>query len=89
MAATLPQAQFYEVLAKQLIYNTYDSVGAGRCRPPVAPEADAESAPLQSGVGLHLTPTLKRRHKASEEDEDQCTQRMCRVCKKYRTTAVC
>lgn len=87
VAADLSQAQFYEDLAEQLIDNTYDSVGSGRSGPPVA--RAAEAAPVQSGVGIHLTPTLKRRHKASAEDVDQCAQRMCRVCKKYRTTVVC
>lgn len=68
-AADLSQAQFYEDLAEQLIDNTYDSVGSGRSGPPVA--RAAEAAPVQSGVGIHLTPTLKRRHKASAEDVDQ------------------
>lgn len=88
-AATLTQAEFYENLAEQLIDNTYDSVGAGRRGLPAVGEPEDAPAPLRFGVGVHLTPTLKRRREALAETTDRCAQRTCRVCKHKRTTSVC
>lgn len=62
--ATLSQRQFYEDLAAQLIANSCDTTGL-RARGASKSPVDAERAPLRYGVGVHLTPTLKRRHGAS------------------------
>lgn len=88
-AATLTQAQFYEDLAEQLIDNTHDSMGASSPASPADAAADGRAAPLRYGLGLHLTPTLKRRKGATPQDAHQCAQRSCRECKTHRTTAVC
>ena len=57
-AASLEQATFYEDLASGMIDNTFDSTG---WRPRTAQAAtDATVAPAY-GVGLHLTPSKKRR----------------------------
>jgi len=87
--AKLTQNQFYEDLAAELIDNTYDSVGL---RPRSAPDgghAAVAEPPRRYGVGIHLTPTLKRRAGASANEADQCAQRRCRICLKGRTTHVC
>jgi len=84
-AAALTQNQFYEDLAAQLIDNTYDSVGL-RQRGVPGTVAGSNGAPVVCfGVGVHLTPTLKRR----KGDSDHRAQRDCRVCKSGRTTLVC
>ena len=84
-AAALTQNQFYEDLAAQLIDNTYESVGLRQRGVPGA-VAGSDGAPVVCfGVGVHLTPTLKRR----KGDSDHRTQRDCRVRKSRRTTLVC
>lgn len=83
------QAQFCEDFAEALIDMTFDSMAAGRRGSSAASGAADEPAFVRYGVRLHLTSTLKRRHKALAEDADQGAQRMFRVCKKYSTSSVC
>jgi len=45
-------------------------------------------APLPCRVGIHLTPTRKRCNGASAGDGDHPVQRMCRVCKRHKTSHV-
>jgi len=86
--AILTQKQFYEDLAAQLIDNTFDTVGV-RARATSAAEPVGEvGAPLRYGVGIHLTPTRKRRG-ASAGDGDHRAQRTCRVCKRHKSSHVC
>jgi len=81
-AAALTQNQFYEDLTAQLIDNTYDFIGVRQRGEPGA-VSDSDGAPVMCfGVGVYLTPTLKRR----KGDNDH---RDCRVCKSGRTTLVC
>jgi len=88
-AAELTQKQIYEDLAAELIDNTYDSVGLlARGAPDGAGDA-VVFPPMRYGLGIHLTPTLKRRAGASANEADQCAQRRCRACKKGRSTLVC
>lgn len=86
--ATLSQRQFYEDLASQLIANSFDTTGLrerGASKSPV----DAQRAFQRYGVGVHLTPTLKRRHGASAASADHCAQRLCRVCRRFKSSLVC
>jgi len=85
-AASLKQATFYEDLASGLIDNTFDSTG---WRPRTAQAAtDATVAPAY-GVGLHLTPTTKRRVPPSAGGAAFLAQRRCRVFRTNRSTLVC
>lgn len=84
----MTQSQYYEDLAAQLIDNNFDTVGM---RPRSAPDANQRGdgpLPPRYGVGVHLTPTLKRRAGASAKDADQRAQRVCHLCKQHRTTMV-
>eukprot|EP00170_Pyropia_yezoensis_P004870 contig_19818_g4884 len=70
-AAALTQSRYYEDLAAQLIDNSFDTVGM---RPRSVPDADGHGdgpSPPRYGVGVHLTPTLKRRTEASGKEADQ------------------
>ena len=57
-AASLEQATFYEDLASGLIDNTFDSTG---WRPRTAQAATEATVAPAYGVGVHLTPSTKRR----------------------------
>jgi len=84
-AAALIQNQFYEDLAAQLIDNTYESLGLRQRGVPGAVAGSDGTPVVCFGVGVHLTPTLKRR----KGDSEHRAQRDCRVCKSSRTTLVC
>lgn len=86
--AGLTQKQFYEDLAAQLIDNTFDRVGVRDRGAPAQTAATADLPPFQ-GVGIHLTPTTKRRAGDSSKDRDYRAQRACRACKRYGTSHVC
>ena len=84
-AASLLQANFYALLASEMIEmigNTLDATGT-RTRAVVDGAEQAASGPAY-GVGTHLTPTAKRRHASS----GHLVQSECRVCG-ARTTLVC
>jgi len=85
-AASRTQATFHEDLASGLIDNTFDSRG---WRPRTTQAAtDATVAPAY-GVGLHLTPTTKRRAPSSGGGAAFLAQRRCRVCRTNRSELVC
>lgn len=86
--ATLSQRQFYEDLASQLIANSFGTIGL-RERGASKSRVDAERAPLRYGVGVHLTPTLTRRHGASAARADHRAQPLCCVCKRFKSSLVC
>ena len=87
--ATLKQSAFYEDLAEQLIDNTFDAVGfRARGDPGGAATAEEERAP-RFGMGILVTPTLKRRHGVSSKEGDHRAQRACRVFKRRGTSSVC
>jgi len=87
--ATLKQSEFYEDLAEQLIDKTFDAVGVrAREDPGGAASAEEERAP-RFGMGIHVTPTLKRRHGVSSKEGDHRAQRACRVCKRRGTSSLC
>jgi len=88
-AAELTQNQFYEDLAAEQIDNTFNTVGLRARGAPAVDSADRGVPPLRFGVGIHLTPTLKRRTGESTHDGDQRAQRTCRGCKRRRTSYVC
>mgnify|MGYP000087987228 CR=1 FL=1 len=44
---------------------------------------------LRQGVGVHLTPTKKRRTGLATKDGEHRAQRMCRVCQRRGTSSVC
>jgi len=86
--AILTQKQFYEDLAAQLIDNTFDTVGVRARATSAAEPVGQVGAPIRYGVGIHLTPTRKRRNGASAGDGDQRAQRTCRVCKRLNSSHV-
>ena len=86
---SLKQSEFYEGLAEQLIDNKFDAVGVrARGDPCGAASAEEERAP-RFGMGIHVTPTLKRRHGVSSKEGDYRAQRACRVYKRRGTSTVC
>jgi len=84
--ASLKQAAFYEDLASGLIDNTFDSTGA---RPRAATGDTNPTPPLGYGVGVHLTPTTKRRHPSAGGAGVFLAQRRCCVCTTHTSTLVC
>lgn len=62
---TLTQAEYYENLAEQLIDSTHEGKGARSSAAPSDAAADDGCGPLRYGLGLLLTPTLKRRRGAA------------------------
>jgi len=85
----LTQSDFYEDLAEQLIDNTFETAGL-RARPaPSGAAAAADAAPLRSGVGIHLTATVKHREGPASKEGDHRAQRACHVCKRRGTSWVC
>jgi len=84
--AILTQKQFYEDLAAQLIGNMFDTVGVrARATSAAEPVGDV-GAPPRYGVGIHVTPTRKRRTGASAADGEHRAQRTCRVCKRHKSS---
>jgi len=87
--ATLKQSEFYDDLAEQLIDNTFDAAGNRALGDPGrAASAEEERAP-RFGTGIHVTPTLKRRHGVSSNEGDHRAQRACRFFKRRGTSSVC
>jgi len=85
----LSQHEFLEILAEQLIDNTFETAGLRpRGSAEAAPAVD-ESVPLRQGVGVHLTPTKKRRTGLATNDGEHRAQSMCRVCQRRGTSSVC
>jgi len=84
--ASLKQAAFYEDLASGLIDNTFDSTGA---RPRAATGDTNPTPPLGYGLGVHLTPTTKRRHPSAGGAGVFLAQRRCCVCSTQTSTLVC
>ena len=87
------QRQYYEDLAEELITNDYDTT---RCQtrgcgsgisPSVLVRSGTELELGRTGVGLHLTPTKKRRRKGGS-DTTYLSQRRCLICKRH-TTMLC
>jgi len=88
-AAGLNQNEFYEDLAEQLIENTFETVGMRPRGDAGATAGEVEPVPLRYGVGIHLTPTRKRRTGSSTKDWEHRAQRTCRVCDVPGTSWVC
>jgi len=87
--AALTQRQFYEDLAAQLIDNTFDTIGVRARATPSSAQVEEVGSSLRYSVGIHLTPTGKRRSGASVGDGDHRAQRNCRVCKRHKSSQVC
>ena len=81
------QREFYEDLAFSLIENRYDTIGL-RKRTGTTNNFVVLPARRTSGVGVHLTPTKKRR-KRNGMVTKHARQNNCRVCKTKKTTHVC
>ena len=88
-AAGHNQNKFYEDLAEQLIENTFETVGMRPRGDAGATAGEVEPVPLRYGVGIHLTPTRKRRTGSSTKDGEHRAQRTCRVCHLPGTSWVC
>ena len=84
---TLKQREFYEELASKLIFNSYDVV-RGRSRHGRSEVEYVTPVKRTSGVGIHMTPTNKKRKQNGVETK-YATQNNCRVCKVKKTTQVC
>ena len=95
------QRDFYELLAEEVIDNTYDQVRGGRRQGSEngSPGIITAEGHMRSGIAAHLTPTKKKRRKRETmEDGANNTIRLkntnymqqgrCIVCKK-KTTQVC
>ena len=88
---SLKQADFYMLLAEELIDNSIDTINL-----QMRTRTDDESGAIatvdgtpQSGIGAHLTPTKRRRkNKAGEAIAGQ-RQGRCKVCKTGKTTLQC
>lgn len=87
--AHLSQNAFYEDLAAQLIDNTFDTVGVRARGAARVAAGEASDGTVRYGVGVHLTPTNKRRAGKTAKDADHRAQRDCRVCKRHRSSLVC
>jgi hypothetical protein len=86
------QKDFYTILAKELIDNSYDSVNVRGRRNPAPPGMspilfERASGDPRAGCYAHLTPTKKRKRKDGVEIPHSLQGR-CRVCKSL-TTFVC
>jgi len=88
-AAGLNQNEFYDDLAEQLIENTFETVRMRQRGDAGSTAGEVEPVPLRYGVGIHRTPTRKRRTGSSNKDEEHRAQRMCRVCHCPGTSWVC
>jgi len=82
------QAHFYEDLAADLIEIGYDSTSL-RDRGVSASAAGPPEVAPSYGVGMHLTPAVKRRKLTGSSESAILAQPNCRVCKTKRTTMVC
>ncbi len=86
------QAEFYTLLAEELIENTYDSALGRRRRSDFVTEDSPTLSRLtgapRSGVYAHLTPTKRRRRRADGSLTKQRLQGRCMICHK-KTTYLC
>mgnify|MGYP006061302161 CR=1 FL=1 len=87
------EPDFYNLLAEELIDNTYDSVSPRRRRAEVvqaSPEAVGPDGNLRSGCGVHLTPTKRKRKNTNHRLQGDCkvcgikTSHSCSDCKTGR-----
>ena len=85
------EEDFYEALAGEMIDNNMDTYGtrntstANVQAPATFVEADGHVA---SGIGIHLTPTKKRRKQKGEVTK-YLQQDWCPECRKFKSTYVC
>jgi Transposase IS4 len=88
LRSTLEQKKFYEVLAEELIDNNFDAIGI-RERHRFANESEAMlNGQPRSGIGIHLTPTKKKRRTKDGDFKSGLRQGRCLVCRR-KTTMVC
>ena len=86
----LNQAQFYELLAEELIDNNEDGVRVQtRTRQvPTGRSPTGDVGPARAGVGVHLTPTKRKRKKKDGGVTSYNLQGSCRICR-HKTTHEC
>jgi hypothetical protein len=81
----MEQKDFYETLAEELVDNNFDVVGT-RDRHRVGDDSEAmDNVQPRSGVGVHLTPTKKKRRTSKGEVQSGLRQGRCMICRRKST----
>ena len=83
---------FYELLAAEMIENKLDHPrNRFRLRRnPIIPSRDSyhPNGQPKSGIGIHLSPTKKRRVNKGQETK-ALAENFCRECKQFKSSTVC
>ena len=82
----ITQRHFYEDLAYDLVFNSYDQLGlrTGGDVDVIQTEVLTPQK-LSSSVGVHLTPTKRKRKQKNGDKTPYALQMCCKVCKRKTT----